>query len=107
MSTKIQLRRDTAATWAATDPILAQGEVGIDLTAAEMRVGDGLSAWSLLPVIGSVDPADVDAAVAAYLTANPPAAVGLASIVDNGDGTLDLSGSLVTDNLDGTLTIGA
>ena len=30
-----------------------------------------------------------------------------ASIVDNGDGTLDLSGSLVTDNLDGTLMIGA
>ena len=29
------------------------------------------------------------------------------SIVDNGDGTLDLSGSLVTDNLDGTLMIGA
>ena len=27
--------------------------------------------------------------------------------VDNGDGTLDLSGSLVTDNGDGTLTIGA
>ena len=32
---------------------------------------------------------------------------GLASIVDNGDGTFDLSGSLVTDNFDGTLTIGA
>ena len=32
---------------------------------------------------------------------------GLAALVDNGDGTLDLSGSLVTDNLDGTLMIGA
>lgn len=32
---------------------------------------------------------------------------GLASIADNGDGTLDLSGSLITDHLDGTLTIGA
>ena len=32
---------------------------------------------------------------------------GLASLVDNGDGTLDLSGALITDNLDGTLTIGA
>ena len=32
---------------------------------------------------------------------------GLAAITDNGDGTLDLSGALVADNLDGTLTIGA
>ena len=30
-----------------------------------------------------------------------------ASIVDNGDGTLDLSGLLVTDNLNDTLMIGA
>ena len=32
---------------------------------------------------------------------------GLAALLDNGDGTLTLSGSLVADNLDGTLTIGA
>ena len=32
---------------------------------------------------------------------------GLAALLDNGDGTLALSGSLVADNLDGTLTIGA
>ena len=31
---------------------------------------------------------------------------GSAAITDNGDGTLDLGGTLVTDNLDGTLTIG-
>ena len=30
-----------------------------------------------------------------------------AAFTDNGDGTLDLSGSLATDNLNGTLTIGA
>ena len=32
---------------------------------------------------------------------------GLAALLDNGDGTLTLSGSLVADNFDGTLTIGA
>ena len=31
---------------------------------------------------------------------------GLAALLDNGDGTLTLSGSFVADNLDGTLTIG-
>lgn len=31
----------------------------------------------------------------------------IAALVDHGDGTLDLSGALITDNLDGTLTIGA
>lgn len=55
----------------------------------------------------------VDAVEGEVLTWGPdgldwlPVATITTSIVDNGDGTLDLSGSLVTDNLDGTLTIGA
>ena len=57
-------------------------------------------------LVGGVDPEAIATAVADYLAANP-AAAGLAALLDNGDGTLTLSGSLVADNLDGTLTIGA
>ena len=71
MATQIQLRRGTSAEWAAANPVLAQGEVGIDLTLGEMRLGDGVTAWAGLTSIGAVDPADVDAAIAAYLLAHP------------------------------------
>ena len=73
MATQIQLRRGTSAEWAVANPVLAQGEVGIDLTLGEMRLGDGVTAWAGLTSIGAVDPADVDAAIAAYLLAHPPA----------------------------------
>lgn len=48
MATKIQLRRDTEANWTSNNPILAQGEVGIDLTNNRFKIGDGVSTWSLL-----------------------------------------------------------
>ena len=53
----------------------------------------------LLPQEGALPPAVITSAQTLHF--------GLAALVDNGDGTLDLSGSLITDNLDGTLTIGA
>ena len=42
-----------------------------------------------------------------YPGATGTGSFGLAALLDHGDGTLTLSGSLVADNLDGTLTIGA
>ena len=54
MATQIQLRRGTSAEWAAANPVLAQGEVGIDLTLGEMRLGDGVTAWAGLTSIGAV-----------------------------------------------------
>lgn len=50
---KIQLRRDTAANWAAANPVLALGEPGWDTTNSQLRVGNGTSAWSTLPVYGT------------------------------------------------------
>ena len=45
----IKIRRDTTAGWAAEDPVLALGERGVDLDTDDERVGDGVTAWSLLP----------------------------------------------------------
>ena len=53
MATQIQLRRGTSAEWAAANPVLAQGEVGIDLTLGKMRLGDGVTAWAGLTPIGA------------------------------------------------------
>ena len=46
MATKIQLRRDLAANWASTNPVLAQGEPGLELDTHKIKVGDGTTSWN-------------------------------------------------------------
>ena len=46
MATKIQLRRDLSSNWASTNPILAQGEPGVELDTNNMKVGDGVKNWN-------------------------------------------------------------
>lgn len=51
---RIQLRRDSALGWSTNNPILASGEIGIELspTPAEIvlfKVGDGITSWNSLP----------------------------------------------------------
>jgi len=48
MAKKIQLRRDTAANWSRANPKLAQGEIGIDLTNKNFKIGDGNTFWNQL-----------------------------------------------------------
>lgn len=48
MSYQIQLRRDSAANWSTTNPILAQGEIGLDTTNNKIKIGDGSSTWNSL-----------------------------------------------------------
>jgi Major tropism determinant N-terminal domain len=51
MATKIQLRRDYAANWQATNPVLSLGEPGVELDTHLMKVGDGATAWNDLAYI--------------------------------------------------------
>lgn len=48
---KFQLRRGTAAQWNAANPILAQGEPGVNLTTGELKIGDGVTRWNVLEAI--------------------------------------------------------
>lgn len=50
---RIQLRRGLAAQWTSINPILANGEAGVSTDEQELRVGDGVTHWSDLPVIGA------------------------------------------------------
>lgn len=45
MANKIQLRRDTSANWTRVNPILADGEPGVDITNKKIKYGDGSTAW--------------------------------------------------------------
>jgi hypothetical protein len=45
VSTQIQIRRDTTANWESVNPVLADGEIGYDITANKFKVGNGTDAW--------------------------------------------------------------
>jgi hypothetical protein len=48
MANKIQLRRDTTANWENVNPILADGEPGLDITTNQVKYGDGANVWANL-----------------------------------------------------------
>lgn len=49
ISSKILVRRDTANNWANNNPILAQGEIGFNITNGKHKIGDGITTWNKLP----------------------------------------------------------
>jgi hypothetical protein len=49
-----QLRHGTAAQWTAANPVLDEGEIGVELDTHLIKAGDGTTTWNLLPYAGSV-----------------------------------------------------
>jgi len=45
---KIQLRHDTAANWTSVNPVLLEGEVGIETDTKKQKIGDGSTSWNSL-----------------------------------------------------------
>ena len=48
MAKRFQYRRDPAANWTTTNPILGDGEPGYESDTGFMKIGDGLLAWNAL-----------------------------------------------------------
>jgi hypothetical protein len=46
MANRIILRRDTAANWANVDPVLANGEIGLETDTERFKIGNGIAPWS-------------------------------------------------------------
>ena len=51
---KIQLRRDTAATWASVNPVLLAGEAGLETDTNKIKIGNGSTAWNSLAYFPSI-----------------------------------------------------
>lgn len=73
----IQHKRGTAAALAATNPVLAAGEVGIETDTLKEKIGDGTTAWNALGYAPSVTVSQIsdlaagaNAAARLYLWAN-------------------------------------
>lgn len=63
MASNIQLRRGTAAEWTATNPILADGEIGLETDTLSFKLGDGVTNWSTLSYGGVAGPANTDVTI--------------------------------------------
>ena len=49
MASQIKLRRDSAANWETNNTVvLAEGEIGVDLTSGKFKLGNGTSTWAAL-----------------------------------------------------------
>jgi hypothetical protein len=53
---QLQIRRDTLANWTSSNPILANGEMGINLNTYQYKLGDGVKTWNQLPYAGITGP---------------------------------------------------
>ena len=50
---KIQIRRDSMSTWSSVNPILAEGELGLELGSGFIKIGDGIRTWNQLPYLST------------------------------------------------------
>lgn len=80
LTTQIILRNGTTSEWEASTKILKLGEVGIDTTKNEIRIGDGTNTWKNLKIAGA-DQAAIQALI--------DQAEDKVTVVQAGDGTID------------------
>lgn len=68
MAVRLQLRRGTAAQWSAANPLLAEGEMAVELDTGKFKVGDGIRNWNQLDYTTNFGDQDVRNAVINFLT---------------------------------------
>ena len=56
---QLQIRRDSLANWVSNNPVLASGEMGINLDTYQYKFGDGIKTWNQLPYAGIAGPTGV------------------------------------------------
>ncbi len=59
-----QFRRGTPALWSSVNPVLADGELGIEKGTSLFKIGNGSTAWNSLPYGGIKGDAGIDASIA-------------------------------------------
>lgn len=49
LNTTQQFKRDDATTWTEKNPVLLEGEPGLELDTGKIKIGDGVSNWNAIP----------------------------------------------------------
>ena len=52
LNIRIQLRNDTAANWTTKNPLLLQGEMGVEIDTGKTKIGNGTDRWTALTYSG-------------------------------------------------------
>ena len=83
MAQQIQFRRGTSAEWSSANPILAQGELGIDLDVNRFKIGTGVTSWNSLNYTAVFDVViqspDAPIVYPTFANASGVSAIGIAS----------------------------
>ena len=53
LKTRLVLRHDTAENWTKENPVLLEGEVGVETNTSKLKIGDGASHWETLKYSGA------------------------------------------------------
>ncbi len=49
VNVKLRLRTDSAVNWLTINPVLLKGEIGVEEDTGRIKIGNGKSAWAVLP----------------------------------------------------------
>jgi hypothetical protein len=67
MAIRIQLRRDTAANWTSTNPVLRAGELGIETDTLKFKIGNGSSTWTQITNYANVTSSGLSTSLNDYI----------------------------------------
>lgn len=114
---RVLQRRDTAANWSSTNPILAEGEIGIITDGAKgYKIGDGLTRWNALEfpanptsVVGELGDSEVavinQTTTTSYINSLLANDVNVVRSLEASDNMLSGSSDFISSNIVDTLTI--
>ena len=86
MAIRIQLRRDTAANWTSSNPVLRAGELGIETDTLKFKIGNGSSTWTQITNYANVTSTGLSNSLNDYiLSATKGTPGGPAELDSNGD----------------------
>ena len=88
MAIRIQLRRDTAANWTSSNPVLRAGEFGIETDTLKFKIGNGSSTWTQIANYANVTDANLSSSLNDYILLADQGTPG-------GPAELDLDGDLL------------
>lgn len=82
MAQIIQIRRDTAANWTSTNPLLTQGEMGLESDTRKIKFGTGALNWNALPYFSGLSGTTVGGGATINFGASPGTDVVTLTVAD-------------------------